>query len=270
MSNDLIPSQQEMQTLETLSKYAMQSKFFDKIGSQGGLLSIMIYAKELGLPPMQCLFGGMHNINGKIELSAALMNSMIRRGGHKLEILLLDNKACTLKGTRKDNGETYTETFTMNDAETACLMSNPTWKKYPKNMLFARALKNLARVLFSDIIGPSYVEGEVSELDEEKPHKKLPEIQAEEEPDAPIVEATVEEAVVEQEPIIVEDFHVEAIQKVSGIEDREKLKLYMTRCATQFKKTPEELLQKWTLDPAHLQKNFVKWLEKQAADNSKL
>ena len=266
MSNDLIPSQQEMQTLENLSKYAMQSKFFDKIGSQGGLISIMIYAKELGLPPMQCLFGGMHNINGKIELSAALMNSMIRRGGHKLEIILLDNKVCSIKGTRKDTGETYKETFTLQDAETAGLMANPTWKKYPKNMLFARALKNLARVLFSDIIGPSYVEGEVSELDEEKPKRKALESHEE----AVTVEATVVEDVVESEPISVDDSHIELIQKLSGIEDIENLTLYVTKCSTQFKKTPEELIEKWTLDPDHLKKNFVKWLEKQAADNSKL
>ena len=265
MSNELIPSQQEMQTLENLSKYAMQSKFFDKIGSQGGLLSIMLYAKELGLPPMQCLFSGMHNIQGKIEISAALMNSMIRKAGHKLEILQLDNKTCSIKGTRKDDGSTYTETFTIQDAEMAGLMANQVWKKYPKNMLFARALKNLARMLFSDVIGSAYVEGEVSSLDEETPKKAL-----ESHEEAVIVEAAIEEAVVEQAPVVVEDFHIEAIQKVSGIEDRENLRLYMTRCATQFKKTPEELLEKWTLDPAHLQKNFVKWLEKQAADNSKL
>ena len=266
MSNELIPSQQEMQTLENLSKYAMQSKFFDKVGSQGGLLSIMLYAKELGLPPMQCLFSGMHNIQGKIEISAALMNSMIRKAGHKLEILKLDNKVCSIKGTRKDDGATYTETFTIEDAETAGLMANQVWKKYPKNMLFARALKNLARMLFSDVIGSAYVEGEVSEIDEEKPNRRP--IESHEEATT-VVEATVEEAVVEQVSV-VEDSHVELIQKISGIEDKENLKLYVTKCSTQFKKTPEELIEKWTIDPDHLKKNFAKWIEKQVADNSKL
>lgn len=274
MSNDLIPTEQEFKMLENMSVCASQSKFFDRVGSQGGLLSIMVYAKELGLPPMQCLFGGMHNIQGKIELSASLMNAMIRKAGHMIEILQCDNNTCSLKGTRKDTKETYTETFTMQDAQQADLMKNPTYKKFPKNMLFARALKNLSRMLFSDVIGSAYVEGEISDLDdkkktfEAKPKEEIATIEATIVEEAPTV-VEKQSIVVEKQSIVVEDSHVEFIQKVSGIEDKENLKLYFTKCATQFKKTPEELMEKWTIDPEHLKKNFSKWLEKQQPDNSK-
>ena len=159
----LIPTNEEIKGIETMAKYACDSKFFNNLGGASGIFSIMMYAKEIGIPPMQAVMGGMHNIQGKIQVSPALMNSMIRRAGHKLEIDSTDAR-CIIKGTRKDTGETCTVSFSVDDARKANIYkAGGGWEKYPSDMCFARAISRLSRRLFPDVIGVSYVEGEIQE-----------------------------------------------------------------------------------------------------------
>lgn len=163
MSNDLIPQEKEFQIIQTMAKSAVQSKFFDKLGNESGIISIMLYARELGLPPMQCLMGGMHNIQGKIELSARMMNSMIRKAGHKIEIIRSTNAECSIRGTRTDTGESHIESLTMSEAKQLGIYKKGAWDTYPSDMLFARCISRLARRLFADVIGTAYVEGEIAD-----------------------------------------------------------------------------------------------------------
>lgn len=183
MSNDLIPSDRELQAMQLMAKNATQSKFFNTLNGESGILSIMLYAKELGLPLMQCLFGGMHNIQGKIELSSRLMNSMIRKAGHRIEIIESTDVKCVLKGTRKDTEETCTVSMTIEDAKRAGIVkSTGGWVNWPSDMLFARVISRLARRLFADVIGTAYVEGEISDQSSnKKDSRELIEIQGESE-----------------------------------------------------------------------------------------
>ncbi len=158
----LIPTTDEMNTYQVMAKHAANSGFFKNIGGEGGLLSIVLYARELGLPPMQCLFGGMHNIKGNIELSPRLMNAMIRKCGHKLEILECNNVICRISGTRSDTGEKYEASFCIDDAKSAGIYrSESSWTRHPSDMLFKSCLSRVARRLFPDVISTAYVEDEI-------------------------------------------------------------------------------------------------------------
>lgn len=168
MSNELIPQEKEFQIIQTMAKNAVQSKFFDKLGNEAGILSIMLYARELGLPPMQCVMGGMWNIQGKIEISARMMNLMIRKAGHKIEIIKANNEQCILKGVRNDTGETHTESLSVKEAKDLGMYKKGVWETFTSDMLFARVISRLARRLFADVIGTAYVEGELTDL---KPSK---------------------------------------------------------------------------------------------------
>lgn len=177
----LIPSNEEIKGIEVMAKYACDSKFFSNLGGAPGIFSIMMYAKEIGIPPMQAVMGGMHNIQGKIQVSPALMNAMIRRSGHKLEIDSNDSR-CIIKGIRKDTGETCTVSFSVEDARKANIYkSGGGWEKYPSDMCFARAISRLSRRLFPDVIGVSYVEGEIQE-ESSSIKKSLPVDSSEENP----------------------------------------------------------------------------------------
>ena len=165
MSKDLalIPSNEELNVYQIMAKTASQSKLFEKIGGEYGLLAIMLMARELGMPPLQAVMGGMNIIQGKVEISPRLMNTMIRKAGHKLEILECSETSCKIKGTRHDTKEEYTCGFTIDEAKKAGLVrSGGGWEKYASDMLFARCLSRLARRLFADVISSAYVEGEIS------------------------------------------------------------------------------------------------------------
>lgn len=168
MSKELIPTQAEIQAIEVMAKQAVESKYVEKLGGYAGVFSIAMYARELNIPIMSALFGGMANIMGKITIAPQLMNAMIRKAGHKLKIDSNDQR-CIIEGTRKDTGEKCEASFSVEDARKAGLVKpNGGWEKYPSDMCFARALSRLARRLFPDVIGMAYVENEIEDAEVEE------------------------------------------------------------------------------------------------------
>jgi hypothetical protein len=156
-----VPSESEFQTLQVIARNAAASGLYSGIGSEPKIFMILLAARELGVPPLQALNGGIWNIQGKIEISARLMNAMIRRAGHSIIVKHCDETKCVLEGKRADNGDSFTAQFTIEDAKKAGLASRSTWRAYAEDMLYSRAMSRLARRLFSDVIGTAYVEGEI-------------------------------------------------------------------------------------------------------------
>lgn len=169
----LVPTAEEMTIYTVMAKKANDSKFFDKLGGEPGILSIMLMARELGIMPMQAIMGGMSVIMGKVELSPRLMNSMIRKAGHRLSIVESTDTVCEILGVRHDTGDEYKCRYTIEDAKKAGLIkSGGGWDKYASDMLFARCLSRLARRLFTDVISSAYAEGEIDR--ESKPYHSQP------------------------------------------------------------------------------------------------
>jgi len=157
-----IPNEHEMMVYHTMAEQAVSSKMYRGIGEKAGVMMIMLSARELGIPPMQALNGGINIINGKAEISARMMSALIRKAGHEIKIKEISDTSCTLIGKRADSGESEEASFTVADAQKAKLVKpGGGWEKCPKDMCFARALSRLARQLFSDVIGIGYVEGEI-------------------------------------------------------------------------------------------------------------
>ena len=138
------------------------------IASKGGtnsagvdtLMNIMLTAQDLGISPMKAINGGFYIVNGKISMSTALMADRIRKDGHSIKIPEWTSQKCVIIGVRKDNGDSIKFEYTLEDAQLAGLTSSPTWKKFPKQMLYNRAMSTLARTLFSDVVGNAYSEDE--------------------------------------------------------------------------------------------------------------
>jgi hypothetical protein len=156
------PTNHEMMVFQTMAKSAVDSKMYRGIGDQAGVMMLMLSARELGIPPCQALNGGLHIINGKVEISANMMNALIRKQGHKIKIKEISDESCTLMGIRADTGEVQYASFSVIEAQRAGLMKpGGGWEKYPRDMCFSRAISRLARQLFSDVIGIGYVDGEI-------------------------------------------------------------------------------------------------------------
>jgi len=165
-TSHLVPSDHEMMVYNVMAEQAVSSKMYRGIGDKAGVMMIMLAARELQIPPMQALNGGINIINGKVEISARMMSALIRKAGHIIKIKESTDEHCILIGKRCDTGETEESSFSLLDAQKGGLVKQGGgWTKFPKDMCFARALSRLARQLFSDVIGIGYVEGEIKACD---------------------------------------------------------------------------------------------------------
>ena len=159
-----MPNAQELMVYQTWAKNAVDSQMYRGVGKESAVMMIMLAAREYGIGPAQALNGGLHIIEGKVELSARVMSALIRRAKHTLQILESTDQICKIQGTRADTGETHTVTFTIEMAQKAGLIKEKGgWKRTPEDMLYARCISRLARQLFSDVIGIGYIEGEISD-----------------------------------------------------------------------------------------------------------
>jgi hypothetical protein len=158
------PMAQELQQLGDVCKALAACPFYQKLG-YGGIMAIFLTAKELNLPPMVCLNGGMYTFSGQVTLSAQLMHMMIINAGHRVKIIEMTTEKCKLNFIRS-NGDHNTYEFTVEEAQKAGYLGKTNWKTHLKDMLYARALSGGARKYFPDAIMGAYVQGEMGPEDE--------------------------------------------------------------------------------------------------------
>jgi hypothetical protein len=115
-------------------------------------LAAILMGRELGLGDMVSL-QRIYVIDGKPTLSAELILGLVRRAGHSVMFEERTAERCAIVGKRKDNGDELRIEWTIRDAVNANLAKKDNWKNYPRAMLHARAVTELARALFSDCIG---------------------------------------------------------------------------------------------------------------------
>jgi hypothetical protein len=152
----------DIKNTQEMCRLLMNAPHYKRMGVEG-VCAIVEKAKSIGISPLEALNGGMYYVQGKVELTSGMMNQLIRMNGHSItKDKRSDDSVCILHGKRKDNGDTWVESFSIEDAKKAGIYKNQ-WIKYPKDMLFARALSRLARQLFPDIIKGCYVQGEILE-----------------------------------------------------------------------------------------------------------
>ncbi len=164
----------DLEDTKNACKLLMQTPHYKNTG-EAGMFAIISQSKALGVDPVLSLNGGLYFVNGRVEMSANMMNQLIRSQGHSISMSSKStDQICILHGKRKDNGDTWVESFSIEEAKKAGIYRNQ-WIKYPKDMLFARALSRLARRLFPDIIKGCYVEGEISSAIEAETIEKLEE-----------------------------------------------------------------------------------------------
>ena len=123
------------------------SGYFSDATQQSQAVVKILAGQELGLGPMASM-SGIHIIQGKPSLSSNMMAAVIKN--HPVyDYKVKENTAerVTLE-FYADNELLGVSDFSMEDAKTAELSTGKnkhSWKKFPRNMLFARALSNGAK-----------------------------------------------------------------------------------------------------------------------------
>ena len=167
MSNLVI--YERMNELQVAARALQASGYFSDVKSEAQAIVKVMAGAEIGLPPFASM-SGIHIVNGKPTLGANLIATLVKNDPrYDYRIKRIDNDMCIL--TWYENGQPVGESgFTMQEAVAAGLTNKPTWKAYPSDMLFARALTRGARRYAPGIFGgaPVYTPDEMGvETDED-------------------------------------------------------------------------------------------------------
>ena len=146
----------------TVASAMAKSHMFPDIQSQEQALVKILAGAEVGLGSFAAMTG-IHIIKGKAVMGANLIATLIKNDPrYNYKVQAHDDKSCVVLFF--EDGEPCGESsFTIDEARTAGLLNNPTWQKYPRNMLFARAISNGARWYAAGIFGgaPVYTPDEL-------------------------------------------------------------------------------------------------------------
>lgn len=160
--------------VEKLGEIMYKSGYFSDARTQAQAIVKILAGAELDLGPIASM-NGIHIIEGKPTFSAQLIASLIQRSAsYRFKVLEHDDQHCAIEfyelvGKRQE--PLGVSAFSLNDAKTAGLLDRggSMWKKYPRNMLYSRALTNGARWFTPSVFnGPVYTPDELgAEVDAE-------------------------------------------------------------------------------------------------------
>ena len=170
MSNALAVYER-MNELTTAATALHASGFFSDVKTQAQAMVKVMAGAEIGLPPFAAM-SGIHIVQGKPVLGANLIATLVKNDPrYDYRVKRADNEACVI-GWYEGGKQTGESAFTLTEAQAAGLTGKPTWKAYPSDMLFARALTRGARRFAPGIFGgaPIYTPDEMGVDTDEDGH----------------------------------------------------------------------------------------------------
>ena len=162
---------EQMNALTAAATALHQSGFFRDVTSQAQAMVKVMAGAEIGLPPFASM-SGIHIVQGKPVLGANLIATLVKNDPrYDYRVKRSDGEVCILAWY--ENGKPVGESsFTIQEANAAGLTGKQTWKAYPSDMLFARALTRGARRYAPGIFGgaPVYTPEELGVDTDEDGH----------------------------------------------------------------------------------------------------
>tara|TARA_R100000995_G_scaffold84790_1_gene64855 strand:+ start:1944 stop:2906 length:963 start_codon:yes stop_codon:yes gene_type:complete len=155
--------------IKAMAKDFHESGFFQSIKNPQQALVTIMAGRELGMGPFEAM-SNIYVIQGRPAYYAHKYGDMIKRTGkYNFKVEKLTETECVIDFT-EDGKSVGKSEFTMDDAKKAGL-GGVNWTKYPRNMLYARAITNGARWYCPDAFnGAAYEPSELGaevEFDEQ-------------------------------------------------------------------------------------------------------
>ncbi|MFA4974626.1 MAG: hypothetical protein WC683_18630 [bacterium] len=150
--------------LRSLGEVLARSGFFKDTKDEAQAIVKVLAGQEIGFGPVASMTG-IYIVKGKVSLSANLMGAAVKRSGrYNYRVLELTDEAAEIE-FYEDGKAIGRSRFTLQDAQKAGLNTSDNsdnWRKYPRNMLFARALSNGVKWYCPDVTGgPAYTPDEL-------------------------------------------------------------------------------------------------------------
>lgn len=154
----------ELETIQRTGRMLANSGYFDGKGDTPQAIAMMatkiLAGREIGIGPFASV-NGIHIIKGKPSIGANLMASAVKGSGrYDYRVKEMSSQKCVIEFFEREGDKRVSiglSDFTIAEATAAGLMANDTWKKFPKNMLFARALSNGVRWYCPDVFAGNTV-----------------------------------------------------------------------------------------------------------------
>lgn len=138
----------------------------------GQIAAVVLAGQELGIPPMASI-RGIKLVMGNVTLDASLQLAVMARGGVRFKWLEQTDKVARL-WLQRPGFEPHEQTFTIEDAQRAGVLSNDTWKKYPAAMLRARCVSAAGKAYAPDMLSGVYLAEELPSEEVEAPSRAKP------------------------------------------------------------------------------------------------
>jgi len=150
--NEPVRIEKREATVMELANVIAGSRDFPDVRTPEKAAVRILAGREMGVGPIASVIG-IRVQAGRVSMDATLMAGCIKRSGrYDYKITAHTNDVCAM--VFFENGEPAGESaFSLADAKTAGLAAKDTWRQYPRNMMFARALSNGARWYCPAIFG---------------------------------------------------------------------------------------------------------------------
>lgn len=143
----------ELRYLQALGGVLADSRMFDDALTAERAVAKVLAGREFGMGPLEAM-RSFHVIDGKVELSADTQARLVKESSrYDYRVLALNDDLCEIHFF-EDGEPCGISRFTLDDADKAGLIkSGGAWEKWPRNMLFARALTNGVSWFAPDAVG---------------------------------------------------------------------------------------------------------------------
>jgi hypothetical protein len=126
--------------IERSAKLFADSGYFPDAKSAAQAYVKIQTGREMGIPMMAAMTG-IAIIQGKPVVGANIIASKVKSSGYDYRVRYLENDGCKIEFFKGDESLGIS-TFMEDDAKAAGLTGKDNWKKYARNMYFARAISN--------------------------------------------------------------------------------------------------------------------------------
>ena len=165
MTGKQIQMYDDFDSMRSAASALMRSGYFADVKSETQALVKVMAGMELGLPPFASM-SGIHIISGKPVLGANVIATLVKNDPrYNYKVKQADATACVLEWF-EDGRKVGEAGFTMQEANNITvkekdkfipMSQKKTWRDYPSDMLFARAISRGARRFAPGIFGGSPV-----------------------------------------------------------------------------------------------------------------
>ncbi len=175
MTHELVKIEiRSLDELDRIAEKAAKSGIFG-VKRPEQAFALMMLSADMGVSPMRALQEYHVLGDGRVTITASAALGRFKKAGGRVRYLERTEERCTVEAEHA--GSKVTVTWTLEDAQRAGLAGSHSWKRYPRQMLSARATMEAIRAVAPEVLSGMYAPEEL-----EGPPLREPAREAEAEP----------------------------------------------------------------------------------------